>query len=246
MAEEPEQMLPEQHVAPLGRIEEMRADETVEDQAGAGNHDCRHRHDHEKGRHQHCPDEHRNAVERHAGRALFEDRDHQLNRDGERGHLSERDHLRPDVGALAGGILRAGQRNIGEPTDIRPHVESESAPEQCAAGEINPVGKGVQTRKGDVAGADHQRNEIDRDRFHHGHGEKEHHVGAVHGEDLVVTVGTEQARLRLRELDSHQGGQHAAEGKEDEGREDVAAADDLVIDGCKRAPESGWRFPRLL
>ena len=34
VAEEPEQVLPEQRVAALGRVEEVRADEPVEDQHG--------------------------------------------------------------------------------------------------------------------------------------------------------------------------------------------------------------------
>ena len=50
MAEEPEQVLPEQHVAAFGRIEEMRADQAVEDQRRARHHDRRHRQDDEKRR----------------------------------------------------------------------------------------------------------------------------------------------------------------------------------------------------
>ena len=130
MAEEPEQMLPQQHVAALGRIEEVRADQAVEDQAGARDHDRRHRHDDQERRDQHRPDEQRNAVERHAWRALLEHGDHDLHRDGERRDLGEGDHLRPDVGALAGGILRPGQRHVGEPADVGSHVERKGDPQQ--------------------------------------------------------------------------------------------------------------------
>ena len=54
MAEEPEQMLPQQHVAALGRVEEMRADEAVKDQRGAGDHDRRHREDDKERSDQHA------------------------------------------------------------------------------------------------------------------------------------------------------------------------------------------------
>ena len=54
MAEEPEQVLPEQRVAALRRVEEMRADQPVEDQRGARHHDRRHREDHHERDDQHA------------------------------------------------------------------------------------------------------------------------------------------------------------------------------------------------
>ena len=84
VAEEPEQVLPQQRVAAFGRVEEVRADQPVDDQQGAGEHHRRHGEDDHERRDQHRPDEERHAVERHAGRALLEDRDDDLDRDGER------------------------------------------------------------------------------------------------------------------------------------------------------------------
>ena len=243
VAEEPEQMLPQQHVAAFGRIEEMRADQAVEDQRRAGHHDRRHRQDDGKGGDQHRPDEQRHAVERHAGGALLEHRDDDLHRHRERRDLGEGDHLRPDVGALADAVLRPGQRHVGEPADIGPHVEHERRPQQNAAGEIHPVGECIQPRKRDVAGADHQRHEVDGDRLHHRHGEQEHHVRAVHGEDLVVAVGADDPGLRAGKLQPDQHRQHAAERQEDEGGGDVAPADVLVIDGGQ-PPSSVFGVPQ--
>ena len=83
MGEEPEQVLPEQRVAALGRVEEVRADRAscrsiasiVLQSMTAGmakmimndGHDLR-------------PDEQRDAVERHARGALLEDRGDDLDR----------------------------------------------------------------------------------------------------------------------------------------------------------------------
>ena len=98
------------------------------------------------------------------------------------------DHLRPDVGALADAILRAGQRHIAEPAGVRAAVDEEGDPQHHAAEQIDPVAEGVEARKGDGARAEHQRHQIDADGLHHRHGEQEHHGRAVHGEKLVVEV----------------------------------------------------------
>ena len=105
MAEEPEQVLPQQHVAAFSRIEEVCADQAIEDQRGARNHDGRHRQDDDERRDQHGPDEQRDAVERHAWRALLKYGDDDLHRHGERRDLGEGDHLCPDVGPLARTVL---------------------------------------------------------------------------------------------------------------------------------------------
>ncbi len=51
-----------------------------------------------------------------------------------------------------------------------------------------------------LAGADHQRHEVDAERLHHRHGEQEHHHRAVHREDLVVRVRPEEVVVGPRQL----------------------------------------------
>ena len=109
VAEEPEQVLPQQRVAALGRVVEVRPDQAVGQQhadasATAGiakitMNDTTS-----------CPDEQRHPVERHARRAQLEDGADEARRDGQPRDLGERDHLRPDVGPLAGAVLRPGER----------------------------------------------------------------------------------------------------------------------------------------
>ena len=64
------------------------------------------------------------------GRAQLEDRDDDLDRDDERRDLGEGDHLRPDVDALAGRVLRAGERHVAEPARVGPGVEQQRDVEQ--------------------------------------------------------------------------------------------------------------------
>ena len=128
MAEEPEQMLPKQHVAAFCGIEQVSSDQAVQDQRTAGDHDRRHRHDDNERCHQHRPDEQRNFIQRHAGRTLLKYRDDDLHRDRQRRELGEGDHLRPYVGALSEAVLRTGQRHIGEPADIGAHIQYERDP----------------------------------------------------------------------------------------------------------------------
>jgi hypothetical protein len=126
-----------------------------------GEHHRRHGEDDHEARHQDRPQQERHPVERHARRALLEDRGDQLDRAGEGGDLGEGDHLRPDIGALARRIFRAGQRHIGEPAGFRTDVEQEGDPQEDAAEQIDPVAEGVEPRKGDVSRPHHQRDQID-------------------------------------------------------------------------------------
>ena len=246
MAEEPEQVLPQQRVAALGRIEEVRVDEPVHRQHRAGHHDGRHgEDDHERG-HEHRPHEQRHPVERHARTAHLQRGDDELDGGHERGDLRERDQLRPDVDALARRVGGARQRDVREPAGVRSDVERERRPQHEAAEEIDPVPEVVHAREGDVARADHERHEVDAERLHHRHREQEHHRAAVHREDLVVEVGADEAALRARELQSHERGEHAAEREEAECRHDVAQGHGLVARARQPSQEARRRRPDAL
>ena len=57
----------------------------------------------------------------------------------------------------------------------------------------------------------------------------------MHREKLVVEVGADQPGFRPRQLQAHHHGAKAAEAEKDEGGDDIAAADDLVVDGREPA-----------
>jgi hypothetical protein len=75
---------------------------------------------------------------------------------------------------------------------------------------------------------------------------------AVHREDLVVGVGTEEGIARHGELGAHQEAENTGEQKEKEGCTDIEVADNRVVDGrddapaLRRRPDPLQRFPVLV
>ena len=101
MAEDPEEVLPQQGIAALRRVEERPAEQPLHleqqvarDQRREGEQD------------HHCDDEdvpgvERHQVEPHARRAALQNADDQLDRGGDRRYLDEAEAQHPDVGAKA-------------------------------------------------------------------------------------------------------------------------------------------------
>jgi hypothetical protein len=108
---------------------------------------------------------------------------------------------------------------------------------------VHPVAEGVEAREGDVARADHQRHEVDGECLGDRHAEQEHHRRAAHGEELVVEIRPDEVALRPRELHAHHRGERAAEQKESERGEEIALADDLVVDRREPADQARGRAP---
>src|SRR4051794_41940562 len=107
----------------------------------------------------------------------------------QRGNLRERDHLSPNIRAMAWRILRTRERDVCKPSDVGTGIGQQSSPKTKSAAHIDVVTEGVETGKGDVAGSAHQRHDVHTESLkHHGHGEQEDHGRAVHGEDLVIEV----------------------------------------------------------
>src|SRR5205085_4192565 len=98
--------------------------------------------------------------------------------------------------------------------------------------------EGVQTGKGDTARADHQRHEVQTHRVHDRDGEEEHHRRAMNGEELIVSVGSENRVLRSRQLQTNQGRLDSRREKHRESGKDVALRDCLVVDGSEPTPEA--------
>ena len=97
MAEEPEQVLPQQRVAASVGVVERHAECALQLEQGVGGDHRRHAdHDH-PGRDEHVPGKDRHTAERHARRARLEDADDEL--DGRRngGDLDEAEPEDPDL-----------------------------------------------------------------------------------------------------------------------------------------------------
>ena len=115
MAEEPEEVLPQQRVAALGRDEERPSERAFELQHDGGEDHRRKGEDDHAGEDQHGPREHRHAVERHARRARAQHADDDLDGARDRRDLDEADAEQPEIGADAGRVARAGERRVHEP-----------------------------------------------------------------------------------------------------------------------------------
>jgi len=122
--------------------------------------------------------------------------------------------------------------------------ESEKAREEDdAAHEEEPVRQGVEPREGDVARADHERDEVVAEARQDRDDEEEDHRRPVHGEELRVAVLRDEVVLGLRKLQAHEQ-RHQPGGEEEAERgDDVEDADPLVVDRRHPAHDAAF-LPR--
>src|SRR5580704_15286202 len=110
-----------------------------------------------------------------------------------------------------------GQGSIGEPPDIRrapcsiqsiaaQKAEIKEQPAECG----HPETERVETWERHVARADHQRHKIVSESKYQGHRDEENHRRAVHREHPVEDLRRDEVVMRPDELETHDGGFHAA------------------------------------
>ena len=236
MAEEPEQVLPQQWIAALFRDEERPVKGALQLQQQRGeDHRGEGEHDHQR-ENEHHPGIDRQLVERLAGSARLEHSDDDLDGAGNRGDLDEADPQQPEIGVDARRVLEARQRRIHEPAAVRRQPEENAAEEGQTADQISPEGIGRQARKRKIACGLHVGQKNDADRFHHRHGEEKHHDRAVHREQLVVQRMPDQVVLGHGQLRAHDQGEDAGEHEEQKRSRDVEQADEGIVDGGEDAP----------
>ena len=235
MAEQPEQMLPQQRrSAEFGRIEgpakgalDLQQDRPQDQRRKAEHHHAR--------RPQQIPGEDRHPVEPHAGRAQLQDRHGDLDRRAHRRDLDEGDAEQPDVGIDARRIGLARQGRIQEPARIGGDTGQHRQHDDRAAEQIAPPAERGEARKGQVATAQHLGQQIHGQPLEHRDGEQEHHDAAMHREQLVIDLRPDERAARRGELRADQHGQHAADCEEDEGRDDEPLADVAMVDRAQIA-----------
>ncbi len=138
----------------------------------------------------------------------------------------EREDL--EVDAVPGLVLR--ERRIQRPARLsRAPVGEEAEHEDRPAEHEEPVGKRVQAGERDVARADHQRHEVVPEAGEDGDDDEEDHRRAVDRDELVVVLGAQDARVRLRELEAEDERHEPGEDEEDERGRDVEDPDPLVV-----------------
>ena len=239
VAEDPEEVLPEQRVRARARgVEEVRAEEAVEQEQGEGDGEGREGEDDEEGDDECHPCEEGHAHEGHARRAHVEDGDDEVEacRRGADTHDLEAEH--PVVGAAGERVLGSGERRIAEPSHVREGGLEEAEVHEDGAEDEEPVAEGVQPREGHVTRADHERDEEVEEGGSGRHDDHEDHGGAVHREEGVEGARVHERAIRLRELNAHEEGLDTADEEEDEGGHPVEDADALVVNGGDPSPDA--------
>jgi hypothetical protein len=109
--------------------------------------------------------------------------------------------------------------------------------EQEPAEGKEPVAHRVQAWERHVARADHERHEVVSEADQGRHHDEEDHRRAVHREELVERLRSDERVVRDRELQADDERLGPADGKEEERGEEIEDADPLVVDG--RRPGKG-------
>ncbi len=196
MAEDPEEVHPENCGATGLGIEEVRAKIAVERE-----HDlcCGKRTDGDKDEAGHDeiePGKQRHAAHLHALAAHADDGGYDVECGSDASYAAEEDGQRPVVGAVARREYFGCQRSVGEPADVGCRACSVEAActevaevQEDASEGGDPEAEGVQSGESHVARADHERDEIVSHAEEDGHSHEEDHGGAVHGKELVEDLG---------------------------------------------------------
>ena len=239
VAEYPEEVLPEQRVSARAcGIEEVRTEESVEQEQREGDGEGREGEDDEEGDDERHPGEERQAHEGHARRPQVEDSDDEVEAGGGGADSHDLEAEHPVVGATGEGVLRGGERRIAEPSHVWEGSLEEAEVHEDGAEYEEPVAQRVEPREGDVARADHERDEEVEEGRSGWHDDHEDHGGAVHGEEGVEGTRVHERAVRLRELDAHEQGLDTADEEEDESGHPVEDADALVVNGGYPSPDA--------
>jgi hypothetical protein len=237
MPKEPEQVLPKERVPTLGRIEEVRRHQAVHCQQLRCGGNPGHGKEHHECLNQHGPDEERHPVEGHSRCSVLEDGDDQLDRGHQGGDFGKSDRLGIYIDPLPRRELRAGQGDIAEPAGIGCGIQEKAYIQKEPAEEVHVVPVGVKSGERHVPGANHERHQVQTHCGYYRHGKEEHHRHAVHREELIVGVWTQQVVLGPGELSSHYAGLQTSQEEEQHGGGDVSLSDRLVVDATQPVPE---------
>ena len=236
MAEQPEQVLPQQRIAAQRSGVEGPAERALHLQQDRSQDQRRKAEDHHPRRRQQIPGKDRHPVQPHVAGAQLQDRHRDLDGRAHRRHLDKGDAEQPDVGIDPRCPLLARQGRVQEPARIGRHTRQHRSDDDGAAEQIAPPAQRRQTGERQIARAQHLGQDVHRQPLEHRDGEQEHHDAAVHREDLVVDGRPHERAVRRRQLRADQHRQDAADRKEGEGGDDEALADVGMVHRSEPAP----------
>ena len=160
VAEDPEQVLPEDRVAAGEDVVEVEAEQAVALEQEEGDGQRRHREDQGEGDGEEGEAEERHPVDRHPRGPVLEDRDDEVDRRRQARDPVEDQGQRVEVDPRAGAEGARGERHVVEPAGVGPVAGEQADVDEDPRAEVDPVGEGVEPREGHVAGADHQRQQV--------------------------------------------------------------------------------------
>ena len=239
VAEEPEDVLPQDRVAADAGIEERAAVVAVDEQRDEARGQDRGGEQDEDRCHEHRPYEDRHPEQGHARRAHLEDRGDEVHRAQDRGGADQGQADDPQVRADTGRVLVTRERRVGRPTLGRRPTEQVPAEDESAAERQQPEAQGVDAREGHIRSAELERNDVVSEARQRGDDEQEQHDRAVHRERLVVGVLIQELHARDGELGPDDEGKDAGREEEQEAVQDVQDPDLLVVDGRQPVDDPG-------
>jgi hypothetical protein len=238
MAEDPEEVLPEDGIAAAGRLEEQRSEHAVEQEEDRPDRERRERQDDEERDNQRHPGEERKPHERKAGRPQIDDSDDKVQCGDDGGRAREGEAEDVEVHPVTRRELTRREVGIREPARIRCSAEEEAGVEKQRAEQEEPVGEGVEPRKSDISGTHLERNDVVEGTGGHRHDRKEHHRQPVHREQLIVRFGAEHIVAGHGELKSDEHRLQTTDQEEEQTGHEIQDPDPLVIHGGDPAPKA--------
>ena len=251
VAEDPEEVLPEQRVTPRLRRIEQRTEITVEEHLEQADRHRGKREDQQESDNQHHPHEHRHPQHRHAGSAHQENGGNEIGRRCDRGDAEQQEADDPEVHPHDFHQL-GRKRRVPDPCAIRGAAQQERRIDEDARGEEEPVAERVEPRESDIPRSDQQREHVIREGCGSRHDHEEHHREPVHRKELVVCLSAQDLEVRPGELQPDEQRLYAADDEKHQGSDAVEHADPFVVDGGDPppyAPGTGvgldsWRLSR--
>ena len=231
VAEQPEQMLPQQRIAAAQAVKKDKPGGAFQLQHDAGENQRRKAEQNHQRHGQYVPAENRHFLQAHARRAHAQNRHHQFHPGGHRRDLHKGDAQQPKIRPAPRAEGGVAQRRIHKPAGTGGDAPQQAGAQNDAAEQIAEITQRPYARIGQIAGADHFGNQVHGQPFEHRDGEQKHHHRAVHGEQLVVHIRAEQFLLRQRQLRAHQHCEYAADQKEHDPGNHKADAHGGVIHG---------------
>src|SRR5712672_4854374 len=204
MPEDPKEVHPKSCGASGLSVKEMPAKITINGEHDLGRSEGRYGQDNQPRHDQIQPGQQRHAAERHTGTPHAQHCRDDIDRCRDAPESRDQQRDGPVIGAVTRRKRARGQGSVSEPShvwSVSYAVEAASSKEaevkKKSAESREPKPEGIQPGKRHVSGANHQWNQIIGKSEDEGHGYKEDHGGAMHGEHAIKNLRRNKIVMRM-------------------------------------------------